>query len=183
MFAALLSAGRTAAHANEGIEEANKQVAVRVFADLVRYALRKTQRERSDLRLRAVIEKYCVTSACFNVANMNASLRAPDNMVPPSNRTKPSMQSVLERARQSPVIFHFLWRSQDQSIQLRAVFRIISRHPRSMLIRLLWLELPHKVPIARSAGQVNGRTPLAEAVETSVRVFDDGRIERFPPPR
>lgn len=153
-------------------KEESKQVLVNALRNVVRYVMRKTKRD---------IEEYGVKPEFFAPRALDESLASPmnDGMLLQQER---SLGAVLDVARRGPVTFRFSWTAPRASTPHIAVVELFFTRCSTLKIRLLWLELPEKVPVSPRIGVIEGRTPLKEAVFDVVRVYEDGRLEAFPHP-
>ncbi len=160
---------RSAARPDAG----SKQVLVDTFRNLVRYALRKTGRDETKLG---------ATAGNFSIWAMDESLAARSNAGIFEERGVPSLARLLEKARGPSVTFHFSWKAPAAPEPFEAAFGLSYETDGDLEVRLLWLGLPERVPVSRSAGIVDGRKPLEEAVAELLRVQGDGRLAAYPPP-
>ncbi len=153
-------------------EIGNKQVLVDTFWNLVRYAMRKTNRD---------VTKFGVTPDNFSVESMADSLTARSN-VDIFGQGAPSMKRLLEKANGPSLIFHFYWKAPAFREPVEAAFGLSYEPDGDLEVRLLWLGLPEKVPVSRRVGTVDGLKSLEEAVMELLR-FKAGRLTPYPPPK
>jgi hypothetical protein len=153
------------------LDVGSKQALASSFRDLARYALRKTKR---DERMLGVRPEY------FTVVAIEESLAAEAN-AGIFGSGAPSLKALLAKAKRSPITFLFHWTAHG--VPRRAAFELsYAESDWGVKVRLLWLGLPEKVPVAPRVGIIDGRQPLEEAVFQLLRVGDDGGIEPYPPP-
>ena len=152
------------------LETINKQVLADTFRNLVRYALRKTGRDTNILG---------VTESNFTVAAVDESFAASINSSISGKQGIPTVSTLIKKARQQPLTFHFYWRvAEGRSLQ--AAFDL-SYEDADLKVRLLWLGLPELVPISPRVGVIDGRKPLEEAV-IELLIVKRGRLSAYPPP-
>ena len=154
-------------------EVGNKQVLAHTFRNLVRYALRKTRRD---------VEKFGVTPSSFSIEAMDESLTAHANSGIFGAQSAPSVKTLLNRAHEPSLTFHFFWKAPTAPEPLEVAFALSYDRDGNLEVRLLWLGLPERVPISPSVGAVGGLKPLAEAVFELLRVREGGRLAPYPPP-
>ena len=153
------------------LDAANKQVLAEAFCDLVRYALLKTRRN---------VDLLGVTARNFTVAAVDESLAAGANAAISGEHGAPTVERLLKRAARSPLTFHFYWKVARDGSPLEAAFDL-SYEEGDLKVRLLWLDLPERVPVSPLIGAIEGRKPLEEAVSMLLRV-ERGRLSPYPPP-
>jgi hypothetical protein len=127
--------------------------------------------------------KLGVAPATFSVAAMDESLSAPANAGIFGESSRPSLKTLLEKAHRPALTFHFYWKPPGARQPLEAAFTLTYEPDGDLKARLLWLELPERVPISPAVGIVDGRKPLEEAVAELLRVLKDGQLAPYPPPR
>jgi hypothetical protein len=165
---------RMKSNANADLDVGNKQVLVETFCNLVHYALRKTNRDALKLG---------VTPGSFSVEAMDESLAAHSNAGIFEKQGAPSLKTLLKKAHEPSMTFHFYWRAPNAREPLEAAFVLSYQPDGDLETRLLWLGLPERVPISPRVGVIDGRKPLEEAVTELLRVLKDGRIAPYPPPQ
>ncbi len=141
------------------------------FRDLVRYVLLKTHRD---------METSGASAACFTPRAMEENLRSRANAGIFGER-EPSVVTLMERARDPDLIFHFAWKAPGAKVPFGAEFGL-GFEDDDLKVRLLWLDLPSLLPGSPRPGPARGRGPLEEAVTRLLRVSGDGRLEPYPPP-
>jgi len=151
----------------------SKQALADTFRNLVRYALLKTRRD---------VVKLGVTPSSFSVEAIDSSLAARANGGIFGAQTAPSLKRLLNKAREPSLTFHMYWMAPTAPEPLEAAFALSYEPDGDLQVRLLWLGLPERIPIARGAGVVGGLKPLDEAVTELLRVLKDGRLAPYPPP-
>jgi hypothetical protein len=146
------------------VEAENRQVLADTFRSLVRYPLSKRAADP---------EKLGVIPGNFSVKAVDSSLAA-------AAMELASLETVLRKAREGPVTFHFHWNAPER----RAAAFALSWEPDGDLkVRLLWMDLPERIPVARSAAFPGGPNPIEEAVTELLRVDAAGRLTRYPKPK
>jgi hypothetical protein len=153
------------------IEAQNRQIVADCFRGLVRYGLLKTHRN---------VEKLGASAACFTPQAMAESLVSSANAAIFGGR-EPSVAVLMERAHDPTLTFCFTWKAPDAKVPYEAGFGL-EYEDDDLKVRLLWLDLPERVPISPRLEPVEGRRPLQEAVIELLRVFDDSRMAPYPPP-
>jgi hypothetical protein len=159
--------------ADADMELGNKQVLARTFGNLVRYALRKTHRDAAKLG---------VTPGSFSVEAMDESLAAHTNAGIFEKQGAPSLNTLLKKAREPSMMFHFYWKDSIARMPMEAVFALSYQPDGDLEARLLWLGLPERVPISSRVGVFGHLRPIEEAVAELLRPLEDGRIAPYPPP-
>jgi hypothetical protein len=156
-----------------GSEASSKQALLDAFRNTVRYALLKTRRD---------VAAHGVVPARFTVEALDDSLGAPENAAAFAEAPSRTIKAIVERARTGPVTCLFRWRPAPGRDWLRARFQL-TLEPHWLDVRLLWLELPEKVPVAPSVGEIDGRKPIAEAVAQKLELLPDGNLAIAPQPQ
>jgi hypothetical protein len=159
---------------DNALDAGNKQVLLDTFRNLVRHALLKTNRE---------VGKLGVTQENFSVEAMDKSLTALSNAGIFGEQGGLSISSLLEKAHEPSLTFHFYWKVPGAREPFEAAFGLSYEPDGDLKVMLLWLGLPEQVPISPRAGIIEGRTPLEEAVAELLRFHGDGRFIPYPPPR
>jgi len=149
----------------------SETVLVNAFRQLIDNALGRIERNP---------EMYGVTSSIFSVEALKDSFFDPRNKGIFVDDT-PSLNAMLEIVETKPLQFTFFWKSEKDSKQFEAVFDIF-KDRKSLRIRLMWLNLPEKIPISPRVGIIEGRKPIPEAISTILRLFPGGRLESYLPP-
>jgi hypothetical protein len=158
--------------ASDLLERHKKQVLVETFCNLVRYALRKTGRDGD--------ERFSVSG--LSTEALDASLSAGDNAMLFGNRVKPSLKELLERARERSLTLHFCWNTPAKHVTLKGAFELSYEPDGDLKVRLLWLDIPERVPISPKVAPVGELEPLEEAVAELLRAMEDGRLAPYQPP-
>jgi hypothetical protein len=156
-----------------GPEATSQQALVDAFRTTVRYALLKTRRD---------VATYGVSPSRFTPEALAESLRAKENADAFSDPAAPSVLSMVKRTEGGPVTLLFRWQPAEGQTELRAAFRL-TKEPHAWDVRLLWLELPQKVPVAPSVGEIDGQKPIEEAVFQKLELRPDGSVAAFPKAR
>jgi len=98
-------------------------------------------------------------------------------------QSAPSLKTLLEKAHEPSLTFHFYWKVPTAREPLEAAFALSYEPGGDLKARLLWLGLPERIPISPRVGVVDTLKPLAEVVAEQLRVLEDGRLAPYPPPR
>jgi hypothetical protein len=155
------------------VDTGNKRVLADTFCSLARYALRKTRRD---------VAAAGVTPAGFSVEAMDTSLAAGANAGIFVGQAARPVKTLLEKVLQAPLIFQFRWTAPNTGEPMVAAFELSHQPDGDLKVRLLWLGLPERIPIARAAAAAGGSKPLEEAVAELLRVLEDGRLAPYAPP-
>jgi hypothetical protein len=151
----------------------SKQALVDTFRNLVRYALLKTKRD---------VVRFGVTPGNFSVEAIDSSLAAHANTGIFGTYVVPSLKVLLRKAHEPSLTFHLYWIAPTAREPLKAAFSLSYKPDGDLQVRLLWLDLPERIPISRSAGMTGGPNPIEEAVMELLRVLEGGRLAPYPPP-
>jgi hypothetical protein len=161
-------------NADADLDIGNKQILVDTFRNLVCYALLKIRRD---------VAKFGVTPGNFSVGAMNGSLGAHANAGIFGPHIAPSLNVLLRKAHEPPLTFHLYWMAPTIADPLEAVFALSYEPDGDLEVRLLWLGLPERLPISRSAAVAGGPQLIEEAVTELLRVLEDGRLAPYPLPQ
>jgi hypothetical protein len=155
------------------IEMNNKRVLAETFNNLVRYVIHKKRLDFGD---------YGVETARFGIKAMDNSLadKANEELF---DKKAGTVAALLQRANLAPVTFTFFWKPKKQLKPFSGAFLLFKKEKfKSLRVRLLWMNVPKKVPINPSVGEIDGIQPLREEVAESVRWSDGIKLEPYPPP-